>query len=192
MPFLCQNLCLFQQSYEGFRNFRLDDHKHLYFQRVDDWVDAGHPFKPVQQEFLTYYLSAKKQNYAAGINITKYKKKKGYNLETYAHTSAFSDILPLFEISRAIAGQCNASTTAFTYATNRKELDRFKIISGSSSYKGREGIEFYPQELLLLKPLRRHGSTFLLQNYQNKRSKYKVAADTISLEKQFLHPLIKA
>lgn len=47
---------LFQQSYEGFRNFKLLDGRTLYFQKIKDWANAGHPFYPVQQLFCIYIL----------------------------------------------------------------------------------------------------------------------------------------
>ncbi len=57
LGFLMPEPLIFQPSYEGFRKFYLMDNSRLYFQKFTNWNKAGHPFKPVTQKFLTYYLS---------------------------------------------------------------------------------------------------------------------------------------
>ena len=37
----------------------------------------------------------------------------------------------------------------FSYIKSSEQLEDFNAIAGQSSYIGREGIEFYPQELMI-------------------------------------------
>lgn len=68
---------VFQPSYEGFRDFYLDDGSRLYFCKFSNWTKAGHPFKPVTQKFLSFYLSSKEVNYVDGVPTDWYIKKRG-------------------------------------------------------------------------------------------------------------------
>jgi hypothetical protein len=69
LAFLMPQTIIFQQTYEGFRQFKLDDSTNLYFQQLYDWTKAGHPFDPVTHKFLTFFFSNKKVDYKKGKNI---------------------------------------------------------------------------------------------------------------------------
>ena len=56
LAFLMPEPLVFQQSYEGFRNFYMSDNQRMYFCKFTNWSRAGHPFKPVTQKFLTFYM----------------------------------------------------------------------------------------------------------------------------------------
>ncbi|MCD4677124.1 MAG: SAM-dependent methyltransferase [Desulfobacula sp.] len=194
LAFLMPQSLIFQQTYEGFRKFKLDN-KQLYLQQIFDWTSSGHPFKPVQQKFLTYFYSEIKIDYKKGIPSFHYVKSNRENLNQYLNKTEFSQVAHLFKVNEIIIGQASSQSTIFSYANDKVELDSYKKISGSSVYRGREGIEFYPQELFLLEidqsmknPPK--GKIFV-KNFQNKKSKYKIPQQTFILETQFLHPLIK-
>lgn len=196
LGFLMPQTIIFQQTYEGFREFKLDETSNLYFQQFFDWTEAGHPFDPVTHKFLSYFISGQKVNYKLGIPIKYFVKKKGVNLKQYQNTTDFSLLKTVFSERTEIAGQAHSSNTIFSLAKNKKELAAFRKISGMSSYKGREGIEFYPQELFLLEvdldmPVSKE--KVIVKNFQNtgERSKYKIPQTTFPLEKKYLHPLIK-
>jgi hypothetical protein len=71
-------------------------------------------------------------------------------------------------------------------------LKKFAKISGESMYDGREGVEFFPQEMFLWCFRKKVGSEKAeFKNYQGKKSKYKVPEQTILSETKYLHPLIK-
>lgn len=48
----------------------------LYFCKFTNWTKAGHPFKPVTQKFLSFYLSSKEVNYIDGVPTDWYIKKR--------------------------------------------------------------------------------------------------------------------
>ncbi|RZK26352.1 MAG: hypothetical protein EOO43_03070, partial [Flavobacterium sp.] len=194
LAFLMPQSLVFQQSYEGFRNFTLNDNKRLYFKKIYDWTKSGHPFKPVQEKFLSYFMSHVPSNYFSGIPLTFYHKKAKYNLQDYNNVKSFDQVKDIFDTEHIILGQANISNTGFSYAADKNELDKFKAISGESTYIGREGIEFYPQEVFLLEvenSIPQTTELIGLKNFQNHKSKYKIPQSPVLLEKAYLHPLIK-
>lgn len=195
LAFLMPQTLIFQQTYEGFREFNLDNNKNLYLQEIYDWTKSGHPFKPVQQKFLTYFFSNNKVDYKSGIKAKHYSKVSKDALDKYKNINDYNKVSHLFNISNEYIGQANEENTIFSYVKTKKELKSFKKISGSTEYRGREGVEFYPQELFVLEPdnnmpLPSKGKIFV-KNFQNTKSKYKIPQQTFLLETKYLHPLIK-
>ena len=193
LAFLMPQSIIFQKTYEGFRKFHLNENENLYIQKIYDWTLAGHPFAPVTHKFLTYFFSNKKIDYSNGIPVKHFIKNKGYDLTKYSDATNFNLLESVFSISYKVAGQAS-NDTVFSYAENKRELELFKKISGDSCYKGREGIEFYPQELFLLEVDNEIHSTseiVIVKNFQNRKSKYKIPLESFPLEKKYLHPLVK-
>ena len=187
--FLMPEPLVFQPSYEGFRNFYLDDGKRLYFQKFTNWTKAGHPFKPVTQKFLTYYLSNKEVDYAEGVPTYWYIKKPRKSIDDIEEL----DMTEYFNREERFLATCNANKNFFTAIETKGNAKKFIKFAGQSSYIGREGIEFYPQELMVFKlsPLPGITDCTCLRNMQNSKSKYKIpVADTL-LETKYLHPMVK-
>lgn len=197
--FLMPENLIFQQSYEGFRSFYLDQNKRLYFQRFIDWNKAGKPFAPVGHRFLGFFVAKQLRDYGSGVPVIRYAKKpnsKAGNilpLKNYAHCQRFGDIAHIFDRTELVALTTGAST-AFSYADDMEEGRKFKRVAGQCPYLGREGVEIFPQELLLLqvdesKKIRK-GNAYV-RNYQSKRSKHKIAAGNFLIETAMLYPLVK-
>lgn len=196
LAFLMPQTLIFQQSYEGFRKFQLNDGSKMYFQKFTDWTKSGHPFKPVTEKFLTYFINSNEVDYSKGIPASMYKLKKGKSLSKYKNHEDFNSVIEVFDKHDFFVGQASTDSSKFSYAEDDENLIAFSKISGECPYKGREGIEFYPQELFLLEidtDIEGPNSPEImyLTNYQNKRSKHKVPKQTIPLEKKLLHPLVK-
>ncbi|PHV69723.1 hypothetical protein CS063_14085 [Sporanaerobium hydrogeniformans] len=194
LGFLMPKSIIHQSSYEGFRNFKLNDGTRAYLQEIDDWTKAGHPFKPVTEKFLTYIYSREYVEYNEGIPVRKYELKRGRKLIDAHRIQKFSDIREWYNCDMSVAGTIKVGTTTFGYAENEEELRKFQAISGEAAYVGREGIEFYPQELFLLEILDMPATSEKLvavKNYQGDKSKHKVPPLTRMLEKKFIHPLVK-
>lgn len=197
--FLMPENLIFQQSYEGFRNFQLDDDKRLYFQRFVDWNKAGKPFAPVGHRFLGFFVAAPVRDYSLGVPVIRFEKKANSKddnilpLKNYIHCQRFSDVEHIFERSTAIA-LTTGTSTAFSYAADMKEGKKFSLVAGECPYPGREGVEIFPQELFLLTVDKdkniRNGCAYV-SNYQSDRSKHKIAAGEFLLETDMLFPLIK-
>lgn len=184
---------LFQPSYECYRKFELFDGRRLYFQEIVDWSKAGHPFYPVQQLFCTYILSETMRNYEKGIPLKKIQLNKGNKLENISNLITENNFSNYFTVLNGVVGKASKTRSAFTYAKDSKELAAFNAIMGNTDYIGREGVEYYPQELqlLTLKSYDAKKGTAKLETYQSSKSKIPVSKKTPTLETKYLRPLIK-
>lgn len=189
LAFLMPDTILFQPSYEGFRNFYLSDDSRLYLRKVTNWTKAGNPFKPVTQKFLTYYYSRKYMDYNKGIPVEWFIKKKNKNIDNLEELS----INDYYDLDNNIIATCHQNKNIFSYIKSKYNSNEFAKIAGSCEYIGHEGIEFYPQELMLfeLGNLPNKPGLTSLSNYQNPKSKYHIPKRDILLETKFLHPMIK-
>lgn len=187
-----QNL-LFQQSYEGYRNLYIEGNRRLYFQEIVDWSKSGHPFYPVQQLFCTYIISNDKQNYFNGIPYKEVVINKGQKLEQISDKITLESFNEYFTVNEKVIGRTTESRTALTVADDVSILKGIQKISGSTGYIGREGVEYYPQELQLFKLLtiNEDRETVTLETYKSKRSKYSIGVRTPEIETKYLRPLIK-
>ena len=189
LAFLMPEPLVFQQSYEGFRDFYLSDNTRMYFCKFTNWTKAGHPFKPVTQKFLMFYMRRDEVDYKKGVETDWYIKKKGKSIEGLEDFK----IDEYFDIEHRYLAVCNDNKNFFTSLKSLDSLSDFQRIGGSSTYIGREGIEFYPQELMvfMLSDMPGTNTCTCLKNMQNKKSKYKLPERSLLLETEFLHPMIK-
>jgi methylase of polypeptide subunit release factors len=194
LGFLMPETILFQQTYRGFRDFALDGGGRLYLQEAADLSGAGHPFAPVTQPFHALFWSRREVDYRAGVPFARIRKRRGVRLADLERAGSFAEVAHAFEIEEALAGRVAPEGTAFAIARDRAGLERLARVSGRCAYRGREGIEFYPQELFLLAvdgSLDAPEGCVFVRNFQNPKSKYRVPEQTVVLERTFLRPLVK-
>lgn len=191
--FLMPKSILFQQTYEGFRKLITERDKQLIFKNIDDWSKAGNPFYPVTQKFLTYYFEFN-EDYRKIVPVTHYIQKPRANIKD-KQQYAYEEIRDFFETNIEFAVQLQEEITIFTFIKDKNSIDFLKKIAGVSEYKGREGIEFYPQEIMIFredKSKTRAGKGVVwVENFQTKKSKYKIPKKSFRIETKYLHPLIK-
>ena len=98
-----------------------------------------------------------------------------------------------FSIVPEIVATCHETKNLFSYVKSRAQLLEFMSVAGESNYIGREGVEFYPQEMTVFETAREPSTNtcISLRNIQVKKSKYKVPQSVVLLERKFLHPLVK-
>lgn len=189
LALLMPDTLMYQKSYEGFRNLLLPDKRRLYFSKIFDWTKAGHPFAPVQQKFYTFFMDFSKVDYKQGIELTSYIKK--------AKMTSQKDIIDFnntFSESKGYLYQSTEKSTYFTYIKYRENINTFSKIAGTTEYKGREGIEVYPQELMIFQvddSMPSNNIYITVKNIQNSRSKFKIPERHQAFEKEMLAPLIK-
>lgn len=189
LGFLMPEPLISQQSYEGFRNMYLSDDSRLYFKKFTNWTKAGHPFKPVTQKFLTFYMTKEPVDYKKGVDVDWFVLKERKNYDS-------CEILSLdeyFDVHKGIAATCHNSKNFFAYVNSRKQLNEFMSVAGESEYIGREGIEFYPQEMMIFEEsgLPSAPNCTSLRNIQIKKAKYHIPQTVELLETKHLHPLVK-
>ena len=189
LGFLMPEPLISQQSYEGFRNMYLSDGSRLYFKKFTNWTKAGYPFKPVTQKFLTFYMTKEIIDYRKGVDVDWFVLKEHQN-----HDNCEMLVLDeYFDVHKGIAATCHESKNFFAYVASRRQLNDFMSVAGESQYIGREGIEFYPQEMMIFEEsgLPSTPTCTSLRNIQIKKAKYHVPQTVELLETKYLHPLVK-
>lgn len=192
LAFLMPRELAYQASYEGWRKSVGGSNRNIL--KFYDWSKAGHPFDPVKEDFMTYVIGQKadKEVRENTIPLKSFILKKG--IQTNPHNwKNIEEALNNLEEKDSVAGQIINGSTIYTFSKNREHLLKFKMIAGECEYIGREGIEFYPQELLIFKYLETgpRPETVFLKNIQVSKSKYKIPQQKILLETKYLYPLIK-
>ena len=132
--FLMPEPLIFQPSYEGFRNLLLSDGSRLYIKKLSNWNKAGHPFYPVTQKFLTFFISRREVEYSNGIEVDWYVKKTNKNIDNIENLS----VLENFNISTQYAATCHSFRNMFTYIRNKALINDMKSVAGESSYIEKE------------------------------------------------------
>lgn len=199
LAFLMPKELVNQASYEGWRKAVGGVDKDIL--ALFDWSKAGHPFDPVKEDFMTYIIGQRALQKGSHLGsfktapIVQYIKKKGHKSAAHSWADINEAMLHLDQ-REMVAGQVIPGSTIYTFARNEAHLKKFKKIAGESSYKGREGIEFYPQELVIFKYVGEgkgaaKGRVFL-RNIQVTKSKYKIFEQKTLLETKFLYPLVKS
>lgn len=185
--FLMPRELINQASYEGWRRLGEKGWKFLAF---DDWTSAGHPFDPVREDFMTFVMGKRSVD-SSLVPVRCMERQRG--TPSASSWKNVREALQHLDVAPKVAGQIIPGSTAFTVADDLRELREFALVAGECAYVGREGIEFYPQELLLFtydaegpRP-----GTVWLNNVQVRKSKYKVPKRRTLLETKFLHPLVK-
>lgn len=188
LAFLMPKELAYQASYEGWR--RLGGK--WKFIEFHDWSKAGHPFDPVKEDFMTFVMG-RSVNSEKSVPVTMYRKKKRTRQkasEWKGSAQAFDNL----EVAHSVAGQIIPNSTAFAFGRDKKELDEFSLIAGECEYIGRDGLQFYPQELLVFRYSGEgpRPGTVWLNNVQAQKAQHRVPSMRVALETIYLQPLVTA
>ena len=186
LAFLMPRELVNQASYEGWRRLGSNG---WFFVAFHDWTKAGHPFEPIREDFMTFVIGRDTDD-PETVPVSCFVKRPRSGA---AQWRCMDEALEYLDVVKKIAGQIIPGSTAFTVAPDRDQLIQFAMVAGDCEYIGREGIEFYPQELLLFRydaPGPRDGLVWL-RNVQTRRPKYRIPAGRVLLETKFLQPLVK-
>ena len=189
LSFLMPKELSYQASYEGWRVTGPGPGKSII--EFHDWSDAGHPFDPVKEDFMTFVIGSS-HGPSTEAPVFHYQKLRGVQTPAKLWKSG-SEANASLNVTRRFAKAIIPNSTAFTIANTVKELDEMALVAGECSYIGREGVEFYPQELFLFQyigPGPKPGSVYV-ENIQVAKSKHRVPRRRRLLESEFLFPLVK-
>ena len=188
LAFLMPKELINQSSYEGWRS--AVGGQDVALVDLHDWTRAGHPFEPVREDFMTYIFEkgcVQPENIPVSLHVKTERNEKSHLW------SDLTNALMHLETKLGVAGQLSTGKTGYTLAANKPELNKFRQIAGHCEYIGREGIEFYPQELMIFKydGVGPKLGTVWVKNLQVTKSKYRIPQQRILLETMFLFPLAK-
>ncbi len=187
LAFLMPKELAVQQSYQGWR--RLAGKERRSFHLFVDWSGVGHPFDPVKEDFMTYVIG----KWRKGYTVSVVKPVRNDNSRKAKHWKNLFEAKENFKVESHVAGQIIPGSSAYTFARDLEDLTELSLVAGECAYIGREGIEFYPQELLLFRfdSLGPTANTVYLRNIQIGKSKYRVPAHTKLFESDYIFPLVK-
>lgn len=190
LGFLMPDTLLNSDSYEGWRHLEDGVGNRLYLDEIDDWTNAGHPFTPVLEKFLTYYI---RKDEVADPRLLKYNKNfpaKTTILDVNANKS-WSQAKGFYSIEEGLVTKLSKSSNRYSriFGKGITEIEEFKLLYGVSQYKARQGVELTPKEVFLFDKL--HDGLF--SNVQVKATKIKpVHYEKVEIEPAIMHPLLQS
>jgi len=191
LGFLMPKSILFNKSFEGFRNLKInldnENNTRLFFQEVIDWSASGHPFENVTIPFCTYIIGFHKQDYNKGISMKSYHKIRKQHI--FRHLS-FSNVIHYFERKEfGIAVLSTEKNNNFTIFENQDDLNQMLSITGSNYYHFRKGVGYkYPQRLFFKQNIDEELAEF--NTFIKKGERLKLSENSVIIEKKYIRPLI--
>lgn len=190
LAFLMPDTLLNSDSYEGWRALRTSSGSHMYLSGVLDWSKADHPFKPVNDSFLTYLITKDKVDKP---KLTKIEKKfpKGIDIKDVNSNKSWSEASKYFKISSGTLIQLSKTSNRYSrlYDVSEKDVELFKLLYGKNYYKARQGVELTPREVYVFEK----DSNGTYSNVNKKGTKIKpLHKHHLSLEKDIMRPLIQS
>lgn len=191
LAFLMPKSLAFQQSYSGFRRLIQNDGINLRFSELHDWSGAGHPFYPVTEKFLTYFLTKSNNGIGKIVPLKSIKIKKGENIQNSKHET-LELVKNRFTISNNYAFINSGKYNNFTFESDKNLIPYMMQLAGPSYYIGRVGLGIYPKEILLFKLIDViNKEKVLLENFQGKNTERKYSKNSLVMETKYLHPVIE-
>ena len=201
LAFLMPKTILTQDSYEGFRNFIIDEttDERFYLQKCVDWEKSGHPFIDMKESFLSYIYKRDYVDYSKGLPlefITKKRGKESKNMRIINLEHSFEKVKNNFEFTQGKLVQVDNSRSGFTFVKDAKQVENFSKIIGYCAYKGRSGVEFTPKEVYMLKEGKNDSTSnklgWTFNNDVARGTIHKVnQIGPLKIETEFVRPLIK-
>lgn len=150
LAFLMPDTLLNSDSYEGWRNLRISNGTEMYLAKITDWSGADHPFKPVNDSFLTYFITKYKvecpeltaiiKNFPKGMTISKVNNLKDWESARQYFSSNKGNLVQLSKASNRYSR---------LYDVSQNEINSLKLLYGKNHYKARQGVELTPREVYI-------------------------------------------
>lgn len=133
--------------YEGWRKFEISNNECMHLIKVTDWSKADHPFKPVTDKFLTYFIS--KGNFKQEPTLIGYRKKfpKRVKISDVNGYKNWNEVEKFFTSKNGKLIQLSSKSNRYSkiYGITTEEEEKFKILYGKNDYKARQGVELTPR-----------------------------------------------
>lgn len=193
MGLLMPKSIAYQQSYKGFRNLEMTQGGYLNFDSFVDWSNAGKPFNPVTEKFMTYYFEKTLiQKVKEKIPCKFVSKKRGYELK---NVKSFKEAKGWFDVKFGYAIIIDKELKNFLFIDERENLkyvDDYKKIVGKSYYTGRVGLGLYPKGRILFNVIETMGNEYVrVENNGGTKAQKEFIKDKYLLESAMLYPVIE-
>lgn len=151
LAFLMPDTLLNSDSYEGWRKFKIQNNKSMNLLKVTDWSNAGHPFTPVTDKFLTYFVSKKKISGDPVLESYNKKFPRKINITKINEHNSWDEVKQYFSKKEGKLVQLSSSSTRYSrfYNITDKQEEKFKLLYGINDYKPRQGAELTPREVYI-------------------------------------------
>ncbi|MEY8445626.1 hypothetical protein AALA44_05455 [Enterococcus ratti] len=196
LAFLMPKTIMTQDSYEGFRNFIVNDKERFYLQYAEDWEKSGHPFIDMKDSFLSYFFKRDFVNYQEGVPLTYVIKKRGKNALKMTEINQkhnYKEVEDQFEKKEGFLVKVDETRSGFTFVQDSSQMKNFSRIVGKCMYKARSGVEFTPKEVYMLKFIDKsqEDGNAIFENLKSKGTTHKVnQTGPLKLETRYIRPLI--
>lgn len=198
LAFLMPEPLIFQKSYEGFRRFEdITGTSQHYIQTLVDWTEAGNPFHPVTQPFLTYVIGSTPSDYVGGVPVSRPKRKKLQRpLRDFGSVSTFSEISDQFDMQELVAARPSSASSALAYCDDADQAKKFRTLAGKTDYRGRDGLQLYPEDLYLFSFNGKLRNTSGLKNasflsFEKASNRNRPQRTEHILETRYMRPVVK-
>lgn len=189
--FLMPKSILFNKSFEGFRNLKINGNEQLYFNEFIDFSNGGEIFDNVGQAFCAFKISKKALRSKTIVPFIDYVKKP--NLATPTHNDEWQIAKNNFETikKQAIALDTEFSNN-FLVVDNIKRARHLQSFIGKCEYQFRKGVSVPYQMRVEFKELKGDKIGIF---YPYTKFGGRVGADKskeIELELEFIKPFVTA
>lgn len=150
LAFLMPDTLLNSDSYEGWRNLRISNGTEMYLAKITDWSGADHPFKPVNDSFLTYFITKYKVEYPELTAIIK-NFSKGMTISKVNNLKDWESASQYFSSNKGNLVQLSKASNRYSrlYDVSQNEINSLKLLYGKNHYKARQGVELTPREVYI-------------------------------------------
>ncbi len=191
LAFLMPDTLLNSDSYEGWRKFEISNNECMHLIKVTDWSKADHPFKPVTDKFLTYFISkgnSKQEPTLIGYRKNFPKRVKISDVNGYKN---WNEVEKFFTSENGKLIQLSSKSNRYSkfYGITTEEEEKFKLLYGKNDYKARQGVELTPREVFIF--TKEQDGTYSHINSKGA----KIKANPFShqqLEEQVMRPLLQS
>ena len=168
LGFLMPDSVLFNKSYEGFRNYQLNEEDYYYLVNVERWNKPSEkPFDPVTLSFGEYYFSFTKPE-----EIIVFDRKDNINKRAFRKDDSFNNHYSI---------------------VTEHEMNEIKKVLGQNKLKFRSGISLIKGGHYMLNFVKTvTEKTSLFQTYESKNNRIRLSSNMVELENEIVYPFINA
>lgn len=186
--FLMPKSILFNKSFEGFRNLKINNTEQLYFNEIIDFSNAGEIFDGVGQDFCAFKISKKPLSNENAIPMIDYYKKQNTKV---SHNDLWKDIETNYRGEKKFAVALKTKiNNNFLIVDDLKKAKHLQSLIGEFEYVFRKGVSV-PYQMRVEFAYLKNKEIGVFYPYAKFGNRIKANKDeTIELELKYIKPFI--